>query len=176
MPWSFGFTLLGLSKRVRLPERDLVTALAALVECGRLVHRDGYYMTPGFVPKLTEEQSAFFAPLFIADEAALLLPVAYVSIMRKIKEAKVVGLSQALDTLLTVGMLVRVGDDVYRDTQIAEIRLRLEDALRFHGKITPAQFRDTIGTSRKYALPLLAWFDAMGVTVRVPDGRESSGG
>jgi selenocysteine-specific elongation factor len=34
-----------------------------------------------------------------------------------------------------------------------------------------AQFRDLVGTSRKYAVPLLEWFDASGVTIRNGDVR-----
>ncbi len=39
---------------------------------------------------------------------------------------KIAGLSQAFDTLLGTGALVKVGADVYRGTQIAEIRARLD--------------------------------------------------
>ncbi len=34
-----------------------------------------------------------------------------------------------------------------------------------------ARFRDAVGTSRKYAVPLMEWFDATGVTVRDGDLR-----
>jgi selenocysteine-specific elongation factor len=34
-----------------------------------------------------------------------------------------------------------------------------------------AEFRDLIGTSRKYAVPLLEWFDAAGITLRNGDVR-----
>jgi selenocysteine-specific elongation factor len=37
--------------------------------------------------------------------------------------------------------------------------------------MTAAGFRDLIGTSRKYAVPLLEWFDAHGVTIRSGDYR-----
>jgi selenocysteine-specific elongation factor len=34
-----------------------------------------------------------------------------------------------------------------------------------------AQFRDLIGLTRKYAVPLLEWFDATGITLRSGDVR-----
>ena len=34
-----------------------------------------------------------------------------------------------------------------------------------------ATFRDLVGTSRKYAVPLLEWFDATGITHRAGDMR-----
>jgi selenocysteine-specific elongation factor len=38
-------------------------------------------------------------------------------------------------------------------------------------EITPSAFRKLLGTSRKYALPLLNYFDAIGITRRVGDIR-----
>ena len=37
--------------------------------------------------------------------------------------------------------------------------------------MTAAEFRDMLGTSRKYAVPLLEWLDAHGVTIRNGDYR-----
>jgi selenocysteine-specific elongation factor len=37
--------------------------------------------------------------------------------------------------------------------------------------MTAADFRDLLGTSRKYAVPLLEWLDARGVTIRIDDYR-----
>jgi selenocysteine-specific elongation factor len=37
--------------------------------------------------------------------------------------------------------------------------------------ITPASFRDLFGTSRKYTIPLLEYFDREGITIRVGDTR-----
>ena len=39
------------------------------------------------------------------------------------------------------------------------------------GGITVSAFRERLGTSRKYALPLLEWFDQRGVTIRRGDLR-----
>jgi selenocysteine-specific elongation factor len=37
--------------------------------------------------------------------------------------------------------------------------------------MTAAEFRDILGTSRKYAVPLLEWLDVHGVTIRNGDFR-----
>jgi selenocysteine-specific elongation factor len=37
--------------------------------------------------------------------------------------------------------------------------------------MTMAEFRDLLGTSRKFAVPLLEWFDGRGITVRSGDFR-----
>jgi selenocysteine-specific elongation factor len=69
------------------------------------------------------------------------------------------------------GALVRIGDAVYREAQIARIRAALEATLRRDKQITVSTFRELAGISRKYAVPLMEWFDATGVTVRSGDVR-----
>ena len=73
--------------------------------------------------------------------------------------------------LLAKGVFVKVNEELYRGTQIAQIRTRVQGFVREHGRMTMAEFRDLIGTSRKYAVPLLEWFDARGITVRSGDYR-----
>jgi selenocysteine-specific elongation factor len=54
---------------------------------------------------------------------------------------------------------------------MAAARAALAATFGADGRITPAAFRDRLGTSRKYVVPLLEWFDATGVTVRTGDAR-----
>ena len=75
------------------------------------------------------------------------------------KQARIDGLSAAFDMLVATGAVVKVGDTLYRGSQIADIRGKLEAALRRDREITAAAFRDLIGTSRKYTIPLLESFD-----------------
>jgi selenocysteine-specific elongation factor len=88
-----------------------------------------------------------------------------------VRRSHVPGLSKAFDTLLAQGALVKVGDDLYRGAQIARIRARLEAHFRERERMTAAEFRDMLGTSRKYAVPLLEWLDSHGVTIRDGDYR-----
>jgi len=77
--------------------------------------------------------------------------------------------SELLHLQLRSGELVRVSDDlVWLPHQIDEIR-RLFESLP--EEFTVAQFRDAIGLSRKYAVPLLEWADKEGLTVRQGDTR-----
>jgi len=170
-PWMFGTTSLALSRTLGIAEPTLLRLLAAFAEDGRIAARGGYYATPGFVPALGAEQRDFFDRAFALDEGQPFLPVPFPELLAQVKTSKIAGLAQAFDTLLAGGVLVKVGDDVYRGEQIASARVRLEAALRAGGSLTMAQFRDLIGTTRKYAVPLLEWFDANGVTIRNGDLR-----
>ncbi len=169
-PWALGMTSLLLARELGVDEPLLVRVLAALVENGRLAGRGGYYATLDHHPQLSPEQQALFDELIPRDSHSF-VPVPFAGVVSGVKRSKVEGAPTALDTLLALGALVRVGDDCYRGSQIAAVRSRVETYLRESERMTAAQFRDLIGTSRKYALPLLEWLDAHGVTVRDGDYR-----
>jgi selenocysteine-specific elongation factor len=68
-------------------------------------------------------------------------------------------------------VLIRVGDALYRGSQIQSIHGKVETFINVHHRMTMAEFRDLLGTSRKYAVPLLEWFDSRAITVRSGDYR-----
>ncbi|HHY37508.1 MAG TPA: selenocysteine-specific translation elongation factor [Clostridia bacterium] len=70
------------------------------------------------------------------------------------------------------GVIVRVqGDMAFHSSWVAEAARRLVDYLSRNKTITVAQFKDLTGTTRKYALPLLSYFDTTRLTRRVGDVR-----
>ncbi|MGH8875647.1 MAG: SelB C-terminal domain-containing protein, partial [Acidimicrobiia bacterium] len=69
------------------------------------------------------------------------------------------------------GELVRVSEDfAYLPEQIHELT---ERARSLDDGFTVSEFKDSVGLSRKYAVPLLEWMDANGVTVRTRDRRRA---
>ncbi len=170
-PWTLGVTLLALAREVAVDEPFLLRVLAAFAERGELVARAGYYATPEHTPALSPAQREFFARVAPEAAAGSLVPVPLDGIIDALRRERIPGLQAAFDTLLATGTLVKVGGDVYRGTQIATIRERMIAAIRSDGPMTAARFRDAIGTTRKFAVPLLEWFDATGVTVRDGDVR-----
>ena len=170
-PWSAGTTALALARALAIPEPVLARVLAVFVEDGQLAYRSGYYASPGFVPELSAEQHAFFERLFAPDPNVANIPLELDAVRSALRAAKIPGIEQAFETLLASGALVRVGDAVYRGDQIAGIRSRLEAALRKENRIAVSAFRELLGTSRKFAVPLLEYFDSAGVTMRSGDVR-----
>jgi selenocysteine-specific elongation factor len=74
--------------------------------------------------------------------------------------------------LIEQGQAIRVGDDLIIGAELLEDGARRTRAhLQAHGKISVAEFRDLLGTTRKFALPLLEWMDEQKVTRRVGDER-----
>jgi selenocysteine-specific elongation factor len=170
-PWQPGVVPRTLARELGIAEAPLVRVLAIAAEDGRLAYRAGYYATPEFQPRLTDEQREFFARSFAPQPEHPYVPLPHEELVAAMRAAKLPCLALAYETLLASGALVRVGDDVYRGEQIGEIRAALEAALRRDKQLTMAAFRDLVGTSRKFAVPLLEWFDATGVTIRSGDVR-----
>ena len=170
-PWKMGLTSIALAKALSAQETIVVRVLATYVDEGRLEYRNGYYAAPGFAPELTSEQRQFFDATVQLDPQNPLVPVAFDDLTSALRTTKIRGAQEAYETLLATGALVKVHDAVYRGTQVADVRARVEGMLRKEGSMTMARFRDLIGTSRKYAVPLLEWFDAAGITIRNGDVR-----
>lgn len=170
-PWAMGSTSLAMSRALGVDEVLLVRVLQAYAEEGRIAHRTGYFALTDHTPKLTAEQQDFFESAAPIDKASPFTPTPLASVVASVKQSRVPGIGKAFDTLLARGVLVKVGDELYRGTQIAQVHARVEQFLRANRQMTMAQFRDQIGTSRKYAVPLLEWFDARGITVRSGDYR-----
>jgi len=70
------------------------------------------------------------------------------------------------------GSVERVDQERYALKQaLEEFRRAVEETLRELGEATPAQFRDRLGLTRKYLIPLLEWADRRGITSRKGDTR-----
>ncbi|OPX88060.1 MAG: Selenocysteine-specific elongation factor [Pelotomaculum sp. PtaB.Bin104] len=79
---------------------------------------------------------------------------------------------ELLQYLLRAGELVKVGDNLYFPQETLEAaRGQVADYLKNKGEISVGELRDLLQTSRKYALPLLEYFDKEKLTRRVGDKR-----
>lgn len=76
------------------------------------------------------------------------------------------------NALIDTGELVKLDEEVSisREAYDEAVRL-LREFLKANGQIQLGQFRDLLGTSRKYAMALLDYFDQNKITKRVGDNR-----
>lgn len=80
--------------------------------------------------------------------------------------------SEYLQYLLNRGCLCKVAEDMYFHTEAVECaKNKIIDFLKQNQKISVGEVRDLLGTSRKYVLPLLEYFDAKHITRRDKDKR-----
>jgi selenocysteine-specific elongation factor len=77
-----------------------------------------------------------------------------------------------LQVLLDQGRAVRLKENVvFHRANLAKAETLLVQYLREHREITPIEFKDLLGISRKYAIPMLEYFDSQKITIRVGDKR-----
>jgi selenocysteine-specific elongation factor len=77
-----------------------------------------------------------------------------------------------LQVLLDQGRAVRLKDNViFHRSNLVKAESLLVQHLRNHREITPIEFKDLLGISRKYAIPMLEYFDSQKITIRVGDKR-----
>ena len=75
--------------------------------------------------------------------------------------------------LVKEGTVIKTKDDLFFDINaINDLKKRLVDFLETNGEITTPQFKELTGASRKYVIPLIEYFDAKNVTIRVGDIRK----
>jgi selenocysteine-specific elongation factor len=79
---------------------------------------------------------------------------------------------ELLQVLIDQGRAVRLKDNVvFHRANLEKVEAILVQFLRDHREITPIEFKDLLGVSRKFAIPLLEYFDGQKVTIRVGDKR-----
>ena len=82
-------------------------------------------------------------------------------------------LGELLKIMASEGSLVRINDALYLSSaRYAEMIDSLKTHFRKKPEITVGEFRDILGTSRKYVLPFLEYLDSNRITLRVGDVRK----
>jgi len=79
---------------------------------------------------------------------------------------------EAFDVLVETEGLIQVDEKVFLHPKtINQARELIVQHLRSHDKLTLSDCRNLLQTSRKYMLPILYYFDEIGVTLRIGDDR-----
>jgi selenocysteine-specific elongation factor len=77
-----------------------------------------------------------------------------------------------LNLLVSDRRAIKVTSELYYAPEpLAAIREKLTTRMKERGEITPGEFRELTGLSRKFTIPLLEYFDREKVTIRVGDKR-----
>jgi selenocysteine-specific elongation factor len=169
-PWRLGLATDEVAKAIGAPAALAIRLLHAWQEDGRISSRGGAWHAADFSPSLTKEQRSFFENAMAVQSHAPHLPHSHATLVAA-AAARSNEMVEALDSLLAVGAFIKIGDDVYRRSQLDRARDAINAVVGEHGQATMAQLRDVLGTSRKYALPLMEYFDSIGFTIRDGDLR-----
>ena len=78
-----------------------------------------------------------------------------------------------LQMLIDEKQVVKTKDDLFFDAAaIADLEEKLIEFLKANEKITTPEFKEMIGISRKFIIPLIEYFDGIHLTIRVGDHRQ----
>ena len=123
---------------------------------------------PGFTPRFTAAQQQQIHALLERFRASPYTPPG-------VAEAETMVGAEVLAALVEQGQFVRLGASgesiIFLKETYDEALASIVTYLREHGKITAAEARDVIGTTRKYILPLLEHMDLLKITRRIGDER-----
>lgn len=76
------------------------------------------------------------------------------------------------NALIEIGLLIKVDEDIaFSKEAYSEAVNKVREYITANGSIQLGQFRDMLGTSRKYAMALLDYFDQNKITKRIGDNR-----
>lgn len=154
-----------------LKGKPLDRFLAHLAESGRLRVKGTQIALADHRPQLKEAQQRLLDRVrHELDEGGINAPASH-ELAQKLNVPP-----QAIDQItrlgLDAGFLVRVADGLYYTPEsLAAIQNQMRERFA-EGTFAAGDLRDAFGTSRKYAIPLLEHFDAVGFTKRIGDKRK----
>ena len=146
-------------------------AVARLAAAGRVEEVGDALRLADFVPILTREQEAIAAHVRAECMAAGLEPPTFAALLAEFGCEEAL-LRDLLAHLERDGSLLRAPSDLWFDrVAVDDLRERVLAHLRAHGSLETAAYKDLIGTSRKYAVPLMELFDNEHLTLRKGERR-----
>jgi selenocysteine-specific elongation factor len=172
----------GISKeelRTRLPESVPVKLFAKLIEdlskSNEIEAIADAIKKKGFTPKVGDASKVVAHLKVIYAETRRTPPrIAELEEMLAARGEKVSAsvLTESLHLLRNEKILVKVSDDLWFDSAaLDDLKEHLVAYLKEKGHITPQEWKDLVGATRKYTIPLAEFFDREKVTIRVGDER-----
>ena len=170
-PMTIGFAKKDVLRLLKTPRPVVEKALAELLRSGCVRSADGVLALPGRAPRLSPPQQV------LADGIARVFHEAGFATPRRDELPAAIGapaqvLEPLLGFLIETGTLVAISDKVilHRD-RLAESGRIVREHFAGHATLEAGEFKDLLGATRKYAIPLLEYWDARGLTRRVGDAR-----
>ena len=155
-----------LKSRLKLSARIFSGVIARLAADQLLWEQGNFVAMPGHEIKLGENQKAKVQGLRRRFEQNPFNPPG-------IKESQAEVGEEVLNALLEMNEYIAVSADViFRKQDYDSAVTKIRSMLQQNVKITLAEVRDLLGTSRKYAQALLEHLDTVGMTVRDGDTRK----
>jgi selenocysteine-specific elongation factor len=171
-PWRIGMPRDDLKNRVFTAGDDRLYSLVldTLAAGGQIAIQREFVREAHFTPVRTPAESTAARAIEEAYRQGRYSPPALNEALGAVPDRAAA--EQMFQALLDEGVLVNAGDDIifHRET-LAEIESRVVTHIAQHGEITVASLRDQLGSSRKFTITVLEYFDTRHLTRRIGDKR-----
>ncbi len=170
-PMSGGFGKTAIFSATNLEKPIMEKAMSDLLERKNITCRNSLYALAGRAPALSaEDSSTAEAIIQIYEKTGFSSPRPDELPEQLNKPAA--RIEPVLKLLIQNGDLVRLSDKVILHRKnLNESKRKLIEHLQKNGKTDATAFKDVLGTTRKYAIPILEYWDKQGVTRRIGDIR-----
>ncbi|NUQ63886.1 MAG: selenocysteine-specific translation elongation factor [Pirellulales bacterium] len=147
-------------------DKEVLTAVAGRLASEKRIHQTGGRLAlPDHRPKLGDEDAATVEAVESLFLAQLFNPPNLEELTEKTR-LTTTALGKAVRILREHGRLIAVEDILFHRDAVARAREILVDYLTKEGRLESVQFKYLLNTTRKFAIPLLDYFDRLGVTRR----------
>jgi selenocysteine-specific elongation factor len=145
-------------------------ALDRLAGRGGIVVEEGFARLTTFEPTRSPAETEIAGMIEEAFRNGRYAPPARQDVLGSAGERETA--ERMFQALLDDGLLVGVGDEIiFHREVLQDIEARVRAHIAAHGEITVAALRDQLGSTRKFTLTVLEYFDTRHVTRRVGDKR-----
>ena len=175
-PLRTGPTSLEIKKEITLSKykKLLITKvfkeiLDNLVKKGKIEKQKNRFKTKNFQIKLNRKQENLKELIYSEFNKNLFKPPSLKQIKEKFGSRP--ELKEVMAYLIEQDIIVPIEDNIFHIKAINKAQTIIIDKLKTQEKITAAEARDALGTSRKYAIAILEYFDEKKITKRVGDTR-----
>jgi selenocysteine-specific elongation factor len=178
-PLSRGIPREELRERVfgKVPQEIFKSVIASLEQDGKLASDNDLVRSPSHSRSLTADEAAFLQGVNATLSSAGLGPAKIDEVIAEAMNGTKISAAQAqklIQHAVNSGDIVKVSNEFYfsRSSIDAFAKTLRERAASLPNRLidVPA-FKDLAGVSRKFAIPLLEYFDRVGVTKRAGDKR-----
>jgi selenocysteine-specific elongation factor len=154
-----------------LPAKAFHSLLDYWQNQGVLVDQMGAVARHDFVPRPTAQEKEKLRAISLAFRQGGWQPPAPEQVFTSLRLTPEEG-QELLRYLVQEGELVKVADGLYFSREaVEEAKKKVAELVQEHGGVELAAVRDALGSSRKFVLPLMEYFDQIHFTRRVGDKR-----
>jgi len=172
-PMRMGIDEAQLAGEVGAERRLFAAALADLIAAGRLERSGTVIAAPGKAAAVSDEDRLLYGRIEAALKAAHFAPPASEALATEFGTS-VDRVNEMIRLLVDAGTVLRLDRKVAMHSDaVAAAEAVVVDLFSKANFFETVEFRDALGVSRKYAVPLLDYFDTVKLTVRSANRRKA---